>query len=130
MNGELVKILAVCLIAAVLAITVKSKSAEYAFAIAIAAGILISLRLIGIIMPAIKSFDALLQNYGVETEYLAVAIKAVGISYLTSFIADSCRDCGQISLASKAEFAGKCAIFILSLPLLISVLNTAIGFVK
>ena len=130
MNGELVKILAVCLIAAVLAITVKSKSAEYAFAIAIAAGILISLRLIGIIMPAIKSFDALLQNYGVETEYLSVAIKSVGISYLTSFIADSCRDCGQISLASKAEFAGKCAIFILSLPLLISVLNTAIGFVK
>ena len=130
MNGELTKILAICLIAAILAITVKSKSAEYAFAIVIAAGILISLRLIGIIVPAIKSFDSLLKNYGVETEYLTVAIKAVGISYLTSFIADSCRDCGQTSLAAKAEFAGKCAIFILSLPLLISVLNTAIGFVK
>lgn len=130
MSGELLKILAICLISAVLAITLKPKAGEYALMLSVAAGILISLSLISIIAPAVESFNTLLKNYGIETEYLGVAVKSVGISYLTSFIADSCRDCGQTSLATKAEFAGKCAIFILSLPLMLSVLNTAVGFVK
>lgn len=130
MSGELLKILAVCLISAALAIVIKPKAPEYALLVAVAAGIFISLIIINKIVPAINSFDELLRHYGIKTEYLTVAIKAVGISYLTSFIADSCRDCGQTSLASKAEFAGKCAIFLLSLPLLISVLETAVGFVK
>ncbi len=130
MNEELVKILAICLVAAVLCITVKPKAAEYSMLISIAAGVIISLILIKIIFPAIKSFNSLSDSYGIKTEYLSVAIKALGIGYLTSFIADSCRDSGQQSLAAKAEFAGKCAIFILSLPLLLSVLETAVGFIK
>ena len=88
------------------------------------------LTLVKIIAPSVKSFNSLLNDYGINTEYFSVAIKAVGISYISSFIADSCRDCGQSSLASKAEFAGKCAIFLLSLPMLTTVLETAVGFIK
>jgi len=71
-----------------------------------------------------------IESYGVESEYFKVAIKALGIGYVTSFIADSCRDSGQTSLAAKAEFAGKAAIFLISVPLLMSVLEIAVGFVK
>jgi stage III sporulation protein AD len=130
MNGELIKILGICIVTAALCVTVKPKAAEYSVLISVAAGIIISLILIKIIAPAIKSFNTLTDSYGIKTEYLSVAIKALGIGYLTSFIADSCRDSGQQSLAAKAEFAGKCAIFILSLPLLLSVLETAVGFIK
>ena len=78
----------------------------------------------------IKEITEILSNYGIKTEYFKVALKAVGIAYITDFIADVCRESGQISLASKAELAGKTAIFLLSVPLLISVLNTAVGFLK
>ena len=71
-----------------------------------------------------------IEDYGIETEYFKVAIKALGIGYITSFIADACRDSGQSSLAAKAELAGKAAIFVLSLPLLISVLNIAVGLIE
>lgn len=130
MSAELIKILAICLVAAVLCVVVKPKAAEYSLLISVAAGVAVSLIIIVIIAPAIKSFNNLLNSYGMETEYFNVAVKAVGIGYLTSFIADACRDSGQTTLAAKAEFAGKCAIFMLSLPLLISVLNTAVGFIK
>lgn len=130
MSGELIKILAICFISAFLCLFLKSRAAEYSLLISVLAGIIISLILINIIAPAIKSFNSLLDSYGIKTEYFGVAVKALGIGYLTSFIADACRDSGQQSLASKAEFAGKCAIFILSLPLLLSVLNTAVGFIK
>ena len=75
----------------------------------------------------IKSY---IEAYGIETEYFKVALKALGIGYVTSFIADTCRDSGQTSLASKAELAGKTAIFVLSLPILVSVLNIAVGLIE
>lgn len=130
MSAFLIKILAICIITAILAITLKPKSGEYALILSLAGGIVITFMLINAITPAIKSFNSLLKSYGITTEYFGVAVKAVGISYISSFIADSCRDCGQSSLAAKAEFAGKCAIFLLSLPLLTAVLETAVGFVK
>ncbi len=130
MNAELIRILAICLVGAALCVVVKPKAAEYSLLISVAAGVAISLIIILIIAPAIKSFNGLLSSYGMETEYFGVAVKALGIGYLTSFIADACRDSGQQGLAAKAEFAGKCAIFILSLPLLNSVLETAVGFIK
>lgn len=130
MNTELIKILAICLVAAALCVAVKPKAAEYSLLISVAAGVAVSLIIVLIIAPAIKTFDEQLSAYGVKTEYFGVAVKALGIGYLTSFIADACRDSGQQGLAQKAEFAGKCAIFILSLPLLMSVLETAVGFIK
>ena len=77
-----------------------------------------------------EKMQPVLEEYGIKTEYFKVALKALGIGYITSFIADACRDSGQTSLAAKAELAGKTAIFLLSVPLIISVLETAIGFIK
>lgn len=130
MSEVLLKILAVCLIAAAVAVTLKPKAPEYAMLVSIAAAIIISGILIGAISSAINEFDSLLQKYGLETEYFKIAVKALGIGYITGFVADSCRDCGQASLASKAEFGGKCAIFILSMPLIHSLVETAVGFIK
>ena len=130
MNELLIRVLAICLVTAVLCVMLKSKNGEAALLTAVAAGVVISLMLIKAVTPVIAELKALLKDYSITTEYFAVALKAVGIGYLTSFIADSCRDCGQNSLAAKAELAGKCVIFMLSLPLLISVLKTALGFIK
>lgn len=76
----------------------------------------------------------LLQNrvsaLGLAYSHFYVALKALGICVITGFIADVCRDAGQTALANKAELAGRCAVFILSLPLLSSLLDTAVGFIK
>jgi len=67
---------------------------------------------------------------GINSGYFKTALKAMGIGYITSFVADACTDAGLTALAAKAQFAGKCAIFLLSVPLVLSILETAIGFVK
>ena len=46
------------------------------------------------------------------------------------FISDACRDAGQQALASRAELAGRCAVFIVSLPLLEQILGTAAELIK
>jgi len=126
----LLKVLALCLVAAVLCVVLNRGGSEYGMLIAIASGVLIAFLLFKNIASPILVIKEKLEEYGVESEYFKVALKAVGIGYITSFISDTCRDCGQTSLALKAELAGKCAIFLLSVPLIISVLQIAVEFAK
>ena len=127
---EIFKILAICLISAVLAIVLKQQKGEYALMVALAGGAVVTLYVLKGVWTPIEYIKSRLLSCGVKTEYFAVALKALGIGYVTGFIADACRDSGQASLAAKAELAGKCAIFILSVPLISAVLETALGFLK
>ena len=127
---DILKVLIICIIAAVLCLVLKAKSGEFALLISVAACVLIFMFLIKNIMIPITALEQKIEGYGIESDYFKVAIKALGIGYVTSFIADSCRDAGQTNLALKAELAGKCAIFMLSVPLILSVLETALGFIK
>lgn len=124
---EIFKILAVCLITAVLALVLRQYKGEYALAVALAGGTAVTAYIIMGIIPPIEYIKAQLAGYGIKAEYFTVAFKALGIGYVTGFIADACRDSGQTSLAAKAELAGKCAILIISLPLISSVLETAVS---
>ena len=130
MTGEIFKILAVLLLTASVGIILKNKNSEYALFVSLAAGVVTALIILKNLSSPLLELKSRIESYGVESEYFKVAIKALGIGYVTSFRADSCRDSGQTSLAAKAEFAGKAAIFLISVPLLMSVLEIAVGFVK
>lgn len=130
MIGDVFRVLALCLTVSAICIILKIRNGEYALLISVSAGVFISLILFNSIATPINLIQEKLNDYGVQNEYFKVAIKAVGIGYVTSFIADACRDSGESSLAQKAVFAGKCAIFLLSVPMMMSILDTAIGFLK
>ncbi len=130
MNSDIFKILAVLLVATVLSVILKQKNSEYALFLSVSTGVIVALMILKNLKIPLDTLNRYIEKYSIEAEYFKVALKALGIGYITSFIADSCRDSGQSSLASKAELAGKTAIFILSLPLLISVLDIAVGLVK
>ncbi len=130
MTGDVIRIVALCLVATAVCIILKQKNAEYALLVSVAAGAAVILLVLKNISAPIESVKYKLSQYGIEEEYFKVALKSLGIGYITTFIADACRDSGQTSLASKAELAGKSAIFLLSLPLIFSVLETAVGFIQ
>lgn len=127
---ELLKVLSICLISAIICIVLKPQKSEYALMVSISASVIILIFLIKNILVPITVIEQKIESYGIDSDYFKTALKALGIGYITTFIADSCRDAGQASLASKAELAGKIAIFILSVPLLLSVMDTALGFIK
>ena len=127
---EIFKILAICLITAVLALVLKQHKSEYALAVALAGSAVVTAYILKSVMSPIEYIRTQLAGYGINADYFKVALKALGIGYVTGLIADVCRDSGQTSLASKAELAGKCAIFVLAVPLIASVLQTAVSFLK
>ncbi len=129
MTAELIKAAAFMLIAAGVSILIKSYRPEYSFILTVAAGCTVLAAALLRISPYFSSLSDIFARAGTGNEYFTVVLKALGVSYITSFAADSCRDFGQSSLAAKTELCGKCAILVLCIPLITKLLDTAIGFI-
>ena len=127
---EIFKILSLIFITAGICLILKQYKPEYSLIIAILCSVIVLTMIISRILTPLSLIEQKIENSGIDNNYFKVALKALGIGYITSFIADSCRDAGQNALALKAELAGKSAIFILSVPLVLSILDTALGFLK
>lgn len=128
MSEQLFKIIGLLLIASAVCVLIKVYRPDFALAVSITCVIAVLLILFDSVFPAIDNVKNLLSTVRPAAAYFGVALKALGISYLTGFAADVCRDFGQSALAAKAEFAGKCAIFILSMPLINSILDAVTEF--
>ena len=85
---EIFKVLAICLITAVLAVVLKQQKGEYALLTALAGGTVVVLYILKSVAAPIEYISARLDGLGVKTEYFAVSLKALGIGYVTGFIAD------------------------------------------
>ncbi len=127
---DIFKILGFIFIAATLCIILKNHKSEYALLLAVCSALVVLTLILKNITAPLNLIKDKITESEIDSSYFKVAIKALGIGYITSFIAEACRDAGQNSLALKAELAGKCAIFILSVPLILSILETTLGFSK
>lgn len=129
MSDSLFKILGICIIGAVAVQTVKGRSLEQGLLLSMGAGAVAVVFLIKTVAEPINLIGERLEAAGTDPEFFKIALKSVGLGYISSFVADACRECGQTLLASTAETAGKCAILYLAMPLIISISETAVGFI-
>lgn len=81
-------------------------------------------------VPMVNEISMLAENAGVGTEYITVMIKALGVSYITDFAVDTCKEAGETSLASKASLCGKLAMTGLAIPLIKDMLQISIGILE
>ena len=125
---NIVQILGICVVSAAVAVLLKGYNGEYSLLISLISGTAILLMLISGVTEKLYEVRNAVSAFTASSLFI-VALKSLGICVITGFIADSCRQAGQISLASKAELAGRCAIFVLSVPMLLSLLEAAYGFI-
>ena len=63
------------------------------------------------------------EKIDVDFVYIAIVFKVLGISYISEFGAQLCKDAGESSIASKIEFAGKVMIITVSAPVMLALIN-------
>ena len=129
MSGELIKAVAIIIIAAVLVTALRTRLGEYSFLLTLAVIAVVLIAIFGNLFSGVSRLRELFNQSGNAGVYFVTALKALGISYIATFAADLCRDFGLSSLAQTAEIAGKITIFVLSLPLMTAVLDAALKFV-
>lgn len=57
-------------------------------------------------------------------------VKILGITLITQFIIDLCRDSGENALASQTEITSKILILIMVMPMFEAVMNIVSGLLK
>lgn len=80
------------------------------------------------VLPKVSAAAELMKECAglVGSERITPAVKALGITYLTSSAADLCRSLGEGNVASAMETAGRAEILILCIPLLRELVDLAL----
>lgn len=109
---------------ALLAVLLGQIKGEYSIYIILAAGIFLFIFILSKMSAVIAAVNQIKSYIHFEDAYINVLIKIVGISYLTQFSADLCRDCGYHSLANQLQIFGKISVLAVSMPVVLSLLET------
>jgi stage III sporulation protein AD len=124
---NIIQVVAVGVLGAVLALTVKKQSPEIALMITVASTALIFfmvLPMLAEVMGVMRHVGALLDG---GQAYIALAVKVIGVAYLAELGASMCLDAGESAIAAKIELAGRAVILVLAAPIILDVANVIIS---
>lgn len=119
---DIIKILGIGMAAAMLAVLVKGYKPELAMPISLAAAVLIFVMAVPYLRSTIAMFQDISAQLGVDSRFIEIIIKIIGVAYLAQFGAELCKDAGEGAIASKVELAGKLIIMTMSMPIMYKLL--------
>ncbi len=112
---------------AIISLMTKIYLPAYSILINAAAAVIILTLILTNLAPVINKINYFLDLSRIPGEYRVILFKCIGICLVTQFASDSCRDAGEVSLASKAELIGKIAMLTAAMPLFEKLIHTAVG---
>lgn len=125
---EAIKIALIGLIGAILATTIKGDK-DYGFFVTIATGLILFFTIIPAIADIFNNFMNIGQDIGINSKYVTVMIKSIGIAYISMFSSQLCRDFGHGSIADKIELGGKVIIMINAMTIINELVDEMLGFI-
>lgn len=123
---DILQIVCVGIIAVVLSSTIKKQRPEIALQLSIATGVIIFIVVIVKLSAVINFLQDFSKRANIDSTYINILLKIVGIAYIAEFGAEVCKDAGESSIASKIELAGKVTIVILAVPIISSLLDLVV----
>jgi len=131
------KLIAAAVAAAIAALIVRQVKPELAIFVQLGGVLTVALLLMGALQDLLAAVQGILQfapgggdpTFGGNSAY-TMLIKALGVCVTTQLAADVCRDSGSGSLANTVELGGRLLVLGLTLPLLKSIAELAVGLIR
>lgn len=120
---DIIKIIAVGLIAVIIVIIIKQYKPEFAIYISIITGAIILYMIFGKLQGIINLLQNIGSKAGVNSQFLSLLLKITGIAFLAEFAINICKDAGEGAIASKIEIGSKVIIVSMSIPIISSLLD-------
>lgn len=117
------KIIGIGICGTVLALTVKQYRPELAIAVPVLSAAAILLLCVPYLSSVLTMFQNIAEESGIDTAYVKIVIKIIGVAYICQFASDICKDSGESSIAGKIELGGKVVIITLSMPIIYGLLE-------
>ena len=124
----MIKVAAIGVAAAILAVWIKSVKSEYGIWILLAAGMIMGMFCLGKVETMVLELQFLQSYFSDYGSYIKLLLKVLGITYLSEISANLCKDAGAATLASQIELFGKLSILVLCMPIVTSLIQTIDNF--
>ncbi len=121
---EIIRISVIGIAGIILAILVKEVKPEYSFYVTVAAGVAVLFFAAGKLTDLFDSLREIQEYIPIETTYMNLLLKMVGITYVGQFSAGICKDAGYSSVAGQIELFSKLSVLAISMPILTALLET------
>lgn len=126
---NILSFVAFALVMCVLVVTVRQLKPEMSLLLVIACGVVLTFFLIGYLSPLLSEIAAIASQGGIDSGFVSVALKSLGICIAVQTASDVCRDAGQTALAEKIELGGRLALLIVALPLFRQLFDLALEII-
>ena len=122
-------LMSLVIVAIVLAISLKSRNPEISSIIGIAISIVIISLVVGYIGNIVATLKYIYGYINIKEGYFLILLKLIGIAYICEFASGISKDAGYSAVASQIELTGKVTMLVVSLPVLVSVVETVLGMI-
>ncbi|TCT16914.1 stage III sporulation protein AD [Natranaerovirga pectinivora] len=121
---NIIQISVIGIVAVMLALQFKNRNQEYGVYISLVTAIIIFFFAIDQLDIIVETISRLYNNVSISNIYIDILLKIVGIAYIAEFGSQLCKDAGYSAIASQIEIVGKLSILVISLPILLSIIDT------
>lgn len=117
-------------IGALLSIQFKTEKKEYGVYIGTAVSVLLFTCIIERLESLVSVMKEIQGFIRIDTSYLSILLKMMGITYIGEFASAVCKDSGHQTIAVQIEVFCKLTILVLSMPVLTALLQTIQEFLS
>ena len=121
--NEIITAAGIAVIAAGAAVLLKQYKPEYAFGVSLAAGAAILIFAILKLGSIIDDVEEFVSVSGIDNEHYKIMMRCLGVCIVTKITSETCKDCGQGSISTKIDMAGKIIILVIAMPLFSEILS-------
>ncbi|MCC8163386.1 MAG: stage III sporulation protein AD [Lachnospiraceae bacterium] len=124
----MVRIALLGIVGVLLAQQLKALKSEFAVYLCLGVSLLIFLSLTEQLALIMDTLAAIQESLPLNTGYLQILMKIVGISYIAEFASDLCKDEGYQTIAGQIRIFGKLTVLAVSMPVFSALLDAIHGF--
>lgn len=122
---EITALIALCIITALLALSLRGQRPEFAMLLSLCCGIFVLLNLLGQMNGILSGLERVMAGLSGQSDLTGIILKALGICIVAELGSQCCRDAGEAAIAAKVELAAKTALVLMCMPVFTQLLETA-----
>lgn len=121
---NILKVASIAVCGVLLAMFLKNAQSQMCIMISLAVSVIIVFYIAAKMSGIIMQITYLKKFVAVGGEYIELLIKIIGITYVTQFASDICRDNGYSAIAGQIEVFCKITVAAISMPVVVALFET------
>lgn len=102
---------------------IKKEAPSFVMVIVLVTCVIISISMIRSFSIVTGYISVLINNVNIEKGYIKIIFKITGLSIVTQFVSDICKDNGFNAIASQLELLCRISIVLISMPVIVALLE-------